>query len=146
MQNARSAQRSSSRCRLLWLGCLALLVGLPGAAASPASATTSTSTSTSARTAWTPTAWTPTAGSLSLGPPLYRGKLTAKKKGSKCQRGCAATCKTLTLTPSQFQLHCNAKGYPGLVIFAGKRCKKAGKKIHCWFKNKQLIFHGTKTQ
>ncbi len=124
-------RRPPSRTRmsqLLWVSFLSLAMGLPTAIA--------LSSLAEARTV----------GSLSLGPPLYAGKLTATKKGSKCRRGCAATCKTLTLTPSQYQLHCKAKGYSGLVIFSGKRCKKAGKKIHCWFKNKHLTFRGSRSK
>jgi len=128
MLHRRRPPSRTSVLQLLWVSCLALAMGLPVATASGSQA--------EARTV----------GSLSLGPPLYAGKLTVTKKGSKCRRGCAATCKTLTLAPSQYQLHCNAKGYSGLVIFSGKRCKKAGKKIHCWFKNKQITFRGSRSK
>ena len=128
MLQQRPTHRSIGRSRFVLVGFLALIVGLPAAAASWVSSRAEA------------------AGSLSLGPPNYRGKLTTKKRGSRCLRGCKTTCKTVTLAPSVYQLHCNAKGYPGLVIFSGKRCKKTGNKIHCWFKNKQLSFRGSKSK
>ncbi len=126
MPHRRPPHRSIGRARFVLVVCGALFVGLPGAAAAGV------------------LGGTESAGRLALGPPIYHGKLTSKRQGGRCVRGCKATCKTLTLAPSAFQLHCNAKGYPGLVIFSGKRCKKTGKKIHCWFKNQQLIFRGSK--
>jgi len=128
MLRRRPSHPTIGRSRFVLVGCLGLFVGLPAVAASRVSSGVEA------------------AGSLSLGPPIYRGKLTTKKRGSRCLRGCKTTCKTLTLAPTMYQLHCNAKGYPGLVIFSGKRCKKTGNKIHCWFKNKHLAFRGSKTK
>jgi hypothetical protein len=80
---------------------------------------------------------------LALGPPIYRGTLKSKGR-TKCVRGCPAVCKTLKLGKAGYQLHCKSKKYGGLVIFSGKRCKKTGKRIYCWLKNKRMTFRGSR--
>ena len=87
--------------------------------------------------------WAAGTGRRALGPPIYRGTLKTKGK-TKCQRGCPATCKTLKLGSSAYQLHCNSKKYGGLVVFSGKRCKKTGKRIYCWLKNNRITFRGSR--